>query len=105
MKAGMKIIAKSVLIDTRSNSVLHESKLKWMNLSEYEWCLLMCISKGKGRVVGSPKIYSEVWGRKMHSDDPFPPIMRRMVQRLRGKIGTSKIHVVRGHGYRLGVPA
>ncbi len=105
MKPGMRIVSELLLIDTRAQAVYRDADREWINLTGFEWRVFMAIADGRGRVVTTRDLLRSVWKRGHRKGAPIPPVVRRVTQRIRQKVGASNIRLVRGHGYRLGVTA
>ena len=69
-----------------------------IHLTPTEMRILLMLSEDPGVVVSRSDILSEVWG---YSWDADHRVIDVHVQRLRRKIGASRIETVRGFGYRL----
>ena len=82
MSSTIKTLGNTLVVDTRIRSVL--CGRRWVTLPRREWEFLLMIS--------SPK-----W---VNSD--MTTGNRMLACRLRRRIGTLHVELVRGHGYRLG---
>ncbi|ALQ32250.1 transcriptional regulator [Arthrobacter sp. YC-RL1] len=69
-----------------------------IHLTPTEMKILLMLSEDPGVVVSRSDILSEVWGYTWDADHRVIDVH---VQRLRRKIGASRIETVRGFGYRL----
>lgn len=73
-----------------------------LNLTRNEFRLLRLLLLAPGNQASKAEIARAVWPE--HSE-PRDNVIEVLVGRLRGKLGTDRIHTVRGLGYRFAVPA
>ena len=71
-------------------------------LPEKEFRLLRILCDRPGRVVLSGTLCALIWGGKQ-SSTLAPNRLRRMVERLRQRIGRKWVESIRGRGYRLAI--
>ena len=73
-----------------------------LTLPEKEFRLLRILCDRPGRVVLSGTLCALIWGGKQ-SSTLAPNRLRRMVERLRQRIGRKWVESIRGRGYRLAI--
>ncbi|CAL99454.1 DNA-binding response OmpR family regulator [Saccharopolyspora erythraea NRRL 2338] len=71
-----------------------------VDLTAREFSMLELFLRHSGQVLSREQILSHVWG---YDFDPGSNVVDVYVRALRRKIGSTRIHTVRGMGYRLGV--
>lgn len=84
MSATIKTLGSVLVVDTKIRSVLIDQRWKAIPLAE--WKFLLRIS------------------RKKVSRARATAYDRKVASRLRRRIGSLHVELVRGHGYRLGTP-
>ncbi len=89
-------------IDAPGRNVYVDGERVELTAKEYD--VLLYLAENAGRVLTRPQILSAVWGYENSGDDRT---VDWQVKLLRGKLGTSRDHVVtvRGVGYKLEDPA
>lgn len=94
---GSVLICEDLKLDTLSYEVKRGEKN--INLSSKEFALLEYLLRHQNQILKKDQIINHVWD---YMSDVLPNTVEVYIGYLRNKIGKSKIHTVRGFGYRLG---
>jgi DNA-binding response OmpR family regulator len=96
----MTLICRGLGINTDTRRVFVEDRT--ISLPEKEFILLKSLARRPGNVVLSGILCADIWGDRWPGNCASNRL-RRMVDRLRQRIGSKWIESIRGRGYRIAI--
>jgi DNA-binding response OmpR family regulator len=95
----LTLVCRGLAINPETRRAFVERRV--LDLPEKEFLLLRVLSDRPGLVL-SGRLYTLIWGGT-ESSTLAPNRLRRMVERLRQRIGRKWVESIRGRGYRLAI--